>query len=653
MQIITSNSSNNIYANEGSEIEVGCEVDCGNPPGTLDWVRDEYIVLKTKTCHNTTFISTRIKSSRSDHMTTLTCIANNSYDQLEMNITIYLNLLPQVHMRAEPSSVLEEESKLTIFCITETNTFPVNIQWLFEGNIIQEENSDVLYIDKVNRNQFGQYSCRATNRVGSGQANINITVRYKPYLQKNESNPKLFEAVINYPTHVDVMIQSFPRPECSWTDTNGGKLAIIKVAEIRADVFAVSSTIMLQKESQFGLYGIRARNLYGSIDIKINLVSRVVSIHPLHISCNVSSTIELECFLTINDSSNWKSLWLHSIKGNKLEERPGITLGNKSTLTIAFCDYRDIGDYTCTWSSQNKIYSSTHQATVAVFGSPILASRNVYRQTGESVLLRVKFYSVPEPISIVWLENDKRLHLNRSSLMRTIVAFKISNTEVIVDGFSSNLLLEEPISYDNQFSCQVTNEYGYMDVLFEERMLIGSIKDGNTITKIVQTTTLSKSNTSSLKPAGYTDEPTHTSTGTLTNDQIYIVICGVVLVILFIVVTVFIKNQIRINQIHKRADRQTVVPVVSLQYQERERSSDLPDLPQRNIENPEYEEIHSIPIEVETEEYLTPEHDSSKSGSDSSIERQYLELGPPHTYEEISLSRRELHVYSTGGDMHE
>lgn len=73
-------------------------------------------------------------------------------------------------------------------------------------------------------------------------------------------------------------------------------------------------------------------------------------------------------------------------------------------------------------------------------------------------------------------------------------------------------------------------------------------------------------------------------------------------------------------------------------------------MPQRNIENPEYEEINIAPIEVEieeTEDYLTPEHVSSKSGSDSSIERQYLELGPPHTYEEISLSRRELQVYST------
>lgn len=109
------------------------------------------------------------------------------------------------------------------------------------------------------------------------------TILDKPYLQKNESNPKLFEAVINYPTHVDVMIQSFPRPECSWTDTNGGKLAIIKVAEIRADVFAVSSTIMLQKESQFGLYGIRARNLYGSIDIKINLVCKSGFISFLYI----------------------------------------------------------------------------------------------------------------------------------------------------------------------------------------------------------------------------------------------------------------------------------------------------------------------------------------------------------------------------------
>ncbi|CAC5405671.1 unnamed protein product [Mytilus coruscus] len=91
MQITTSSSSNYIYANEGSEIEVECEVECGNPPGTLAWVQDEYIVLKTKTCYNTTSMSTVINSSRSDHMTTLTCIAENSYDQLEMNITIYLN----------------------------------------------------------------------------------------------------------------------------------------------------------------------------------------------------------------------------------------------------------------------------------------------------------------------------------------------------------------------------------------------------------------------------------------------------------------------------------------------------------------------------------------------------------------------------------
>ncbi|XP_063427339.1 B-cell receptor CD22-like [Mytilus trossulus] len=574
-------------------------------------------------------------------------------------------------MRAEPSSVLEEQSRLTLFCVTKTNTYPVNIQWLFEGNILQEEDSDALYIEKLNRNQFGEYSCRATNRVGAGQANINITVRYKPYLQDFESHPQSFEAVINHPTPVEIMIQSFPRPKCAWTRNNGGKLASIKVTEIRPDVFAISSTVMLQKESQFGMYEIRARNPYGSLDIKINLVSLIVSIRPLNINCNVSSTIELQCFLNLNASSNWTSMWLHSIKGNKLEERTGITLGNKSTLTINFCDFQDIGDYTCTWSSGIKIYSSTYPATVGVYGSPILSSQNVDLQRDDSLLLSVKFYSVPKPISIIWLENDKRLHLNRSSLMRTSIALKISETEVQFDGFSSNLLLEEPILYDSQFSCVVTNEYGYMDVLIDKRLLVGLIKDGNTITKIIQTSTLSKRNTSSLKPAGYTDEPTHTLTGMLTNDQIYIMICGVVLVILFIVMTVFIKNQIRINQVHKRTDQQPVVPLVALNYQEREKSSDVSDLPQRNIENPEYEEIQFIPFEVETEDYLTPEHDSSKSGSDSSIERQYLELDhdssksgsdssierqyleldPPHTYEEISLSRRDLQVYSTCEDI--
>lgn len=128
-------------------------------------------------------------------------------------------------------------------------------------------------------------------------------------------------------------------------------------------------------------------------------------------------------------------------------------------------------------------------------------------------MLSVKFYSVPEPISVVWLENDERLNFNRSSFRRTIIALKISDTDVNVNGFSSNLLLEEPLSYGSQFSCVVTNEYGYMDVLIDKRLLVGLIKDGNAITKIIQTSTSSKSNTSSLKPAGYTDEPTHTSTG--------------------------------------------------------------------------------------------------------------------------------------------
>lgn len=119
-------------------------------------------------------------------------------------------------------------------------------------------------------------------------------------------------------------------------------------------------------------------NTFGFIISKITsnyfILARVVSIYPFNINCNVSSTIELQCFLNLNDSSNWTNMWLHSIKGNSLEARSGITLGNKSTLTIAFCDFRDIGDYTCTWSSNNKIYSSTYPATVAVFGKKIFTT---------------------------------------------------------------------------------------------------------------------------------------------------------------------------------------------------------------------------------------------------------------------------------------
>lgn len=65
------------------------------------------------------------------------------------------------------------------------------------------------------------------------------------------------------------------------------------------------------------------------------------------------------CQFAVEDTTGWQSYWTHNRNGNFIKTVPGFINGNKSTLQITFCDYREEGDYICKWKTQFKEYSAS------------------------------------------------------------------------------------------------------------------------------------------------------------------------------------------------------------------------------------------------------------------------------------------------------
>lgn len=96
-----------------------------------------------------------------------------------------------------------------------------------------------------------------------------------------------------------------------------------------------------------------------------SFVASTVKITPLFALCNMSLHLHLECQISNSKLvQQLNSLWIHEINGTILRTLSGQQNGNTSVLTIKYCDYRDMGDYICKWTSVTGEYSNTARVTV-------------------------------------------------------------------------------------------------------------------------------------------------------------------------------------------------------------------------------------------------------------------------------------------------
>ena len=82
-----------------------------------------------------------------------------------------------VDVTATPSSPISRGATLTLQCSAMDPTRSgLTYQWLKDGQLVPLESSDRLVRSAVVEKDAGMYTCRVSNRVGGGEANVTVTI---------------------------------------------------------------------------------------------------------------------------------------------------------------------------------------------------------------------------------------------------------------------------------------------------------------------------------------------------------------------------------------------------------------------------------------------------------------------------------------------
>ncbi|VDI48037.1 Hypothetical predicted protein [Mytilus galloprovincialis] len=131
----------------------------------------------------------------------------------------------------------------------------------------------------------------------------------------------------------------------------------------------------------------------------------IVTIQPTHANCNASSEVNLSCQLHASDVRGWYNHWIHSRNDQFIKTVIGSVNGNRSSIEVKFCDYREEGNYICTWKDSQNHYSAS--ATIRSSGPPTLTNTSVFLKDAKQVCMSVSFYSSDTSVTSKWYRNDK------------------------------------------------------------------------------------------------------------------------------------------------------------------------------------------------------------------------------------------------------
>ncbi|XP_052075129.1 neural cell adhesion molecule 2-like isoform X2 [Mytilus californianus] len=326
-----------------------------------------------------------------------------------------------------------------------------------------------LNILNVSMDDVGTYQCQSVQNGTAVQRTFILNILEKP---KTLSNIRFFkfETKIGIPTNIAVKVKSLQVPTISWTQNiGGGRLGVWTATANGSNIFLLRSTVV----EHFGQHRIKVRNDAGSIDltIKLLLIEYPVTVQPSNAYCSASTRVNLVCQFATEDAKGWQTYWTHNRNGNFIKTLPGFINGNKSTLQISFCDYREEGDYICKWKTQFKEYSAS--SFVRANGPPRITDTGHWWEK-QNIWMTVDFYSVQEYI-VHWFKTDNALAVSRRiriSISSSIVKLNYTNKMIKEDGFKSKLCISNFSSNDiTSYSCQVVNIYGSVEYTFEDYLL--------------------------------------------------------------------------------------------------------------------------------------------------------------------------------------
>ncbi|XP_058830696.1 cell adhesion molecule Dscam2 isoform X42 [Topomyia yanbarensis] len=216
----------------GETLFVTCPV-AGYPIDSIVWERDNRqlpINRKQKVFPNGTLIIENVE--RNSDQATYTCVAKNSEGYtargtLEVAVMVPPRILP-FSFGGDPMNYGDSAS---IQCSVISGDFPIEIEWLLNGNAISAIDSltgltttlfgrraKALSIEGISWNHAGNYTCRVSNHAGVAELTEELIVNVPPRWIL-EPTDKAFAQGSN--AKVECKADGFPRPLVSWKKAIG------------------------------------------------------------------------------------------------------------------------------------------------------------------------------------------------------------------------------------------------------------------------------------------------------------------------------------------------------------------------------------------------------------------------------------------------
>ncbi|XP_076349631.1 cell adhesion molecule Dscam1-like isoform X3 [Tachypleus tridentatus] len=218
-----------------------------------------------------------------------TCRASNKEgNTAEGNVAIFIRIKPQIEPFHFPQSV-HINQRLSISCTVIKGDPPIKMKWLKNGHLLTESEelkvhvladySSTILFKSVNPDHRGQYTCTATNHVGTDKHSSTIIIHVPPRWRTEPSDTRI---VKGGSSTINCRAEGFPPPRVAWLKAAGDSPGNYQPVPSTSRLHVVengSLVVLDARKEDGGYYLCQASNGIGSDLSKVIYLSVHVAAH--------------------------------------------------------------------------------------------------------------------------------------------------------------------------------------------------------------------------------------------------------------------------------------------------------------------------------------------------------------------------------------
>ncbi|KAL2089466.1 hypothetical protein ACEWY4_014154 [Coilia grayii] len=417
-----------VSADIGANVSLACQA-LGHPAPLITWHRDDGLALFSPQHEHSIVTQTRQGHL---HITDLWvedeglywCEAQNPFGKIQTmaKITVTGLVSPVIALSAPEVSVVEDQ-QVTLPCVLLAGNPLPERRWIhLNGLVLSDSHVSIrkdgsLHIERVRRQDEGDYTCLAENVAGSSNQTTTLNVYVMPSIQYG---PQVFSTIEGSPVSLPCIANGVPKPDITWSKR--GELLDVSGAafSLREDG---SLYIVSPGGNETGEFLCTATNAAGHASRKVQLTVYVrprlsggdgsgqggeVSGGPLEVTVIAGRDATLPCEVqsipppVIHWSRDRQLISPHSPRHIQLPS---------GSLKVLDTRVSDSGLYMCVASNIAGNFTQTVRLSVHVPPSIQAGPRLMKVQVGHPVDLPCVAQGVPEP-SISWLRDGAGLEVS-------------------------------------------------------------------------------------------------------------------------------------------------------------------------------------------------------------------------------------------------